>query len=143
MTRCDAIAQKSNGLTVNKTSHHFGNEGLRMRGWRLAIMGMMTLVVAFTVSVTLPLRPTVSSTSPIAVAMITENDRKLPTDRPDYGLVEHGIHCLGHAVVRNAVAMTEPFRVHKAAYYLTDLHCGLAMVELRSRDLNIRPEIIT
>ena len=91
-----------------------------MRGWRLAIMGMMTLVVAFTVAVTLPLRPTVSSTSPIAVAMITENDRKLPTDRPDYGLMEHGIHCLGHAVVRNAVAMSEPFRVHNAAYYLTD-----------------------
>jgi hypothetical protein len=83
-------------------------------------MGMMTLVVAFTVAVTLPLRPTVSSTSPIAVAMITENDRKLPTDRPDYGLMEHGIHCLGHAVVRNAVAMSEPFRVHNATYYLTN-----------------------
>jgi hypothetical protein len=112
--------RRSNGLTVNKTSHHFGNERLRMRGWRLAIMGMMTLVVAFTVAVTLPLRPTVSSTSPIAVAMITENDRKLPTDRPDYGLMEHGIHCLGHAVVRNAAAMNEPYRVHNAVYYLTD-----------------------
>ena len=105
---------------MNKTSHHFGNERLRMRGWRLAIMGMMTLVVAFTVAVTLPLGPTVSSTSPIAVAMITENDRKLPTDRPDYGLMEHGIHCLGHAVVRNAAAMSEPYRVHNAVYYLTD-----------------------
>jgi hypothetical protein len=110
----------SNGLTVNKTSHHFGNERLRMCGWRLAVMGMMTLVVAFTVAVTLPLRPIVSSTSPIAVAMITENDRNLPTDRPDYGLMEHGIHCLGHAVLRNAVAMSEPFRIHNSAYYLTD-----------------------
>ena len=105
---------------MNKTSHHVGNERLRMRGWRLAIMGMMTLVVAFTVAVTLPLRPTVAPTSPIAVAMITENDRKLPTDRPDYGLMEHGIHCLGHAVVRDAAAMSEPYRVHNAAHYLTD-----------------------
>jgi hypothetical protein len=105
---------------VTKTTHHLANERLRIRGWRFVVMGMMTLLVAFTVAVTLPLRPMVSSTSPIAVAMVTENDRKLPTDRPDYGLMEHGIHCLGHAVVRDAAAVIEPFRVHNAAYYLTD-----------------------
>jgi hypothetical protein len=82
-------------------------------------MGMMTLVVAFTVAVTLPVWPMVSTISPITVATINENDRKLPTDRPDYGLVEHGVHCLGHAVVRNAPAVREPYRVHNAAYYLT------------------------
>jgi hypothetical protein len=108
-------------MTVTKTTHHFAAQRLRTGGWRFLVMAMMALVVAFTVAVSLPLRPAApSANSALALAIADENDHKLPTDRADYGLMEHGIHCLGHAVVRSAAAIVEPFRVHNAACYFTD-----------------------
>jgi hypothetical protein len=108
-------------MTLAKTTGQLSTQRLRVRGWRFLVMAMMTLVVAFTVSVTLPLRPTaLSGNGSLALEIVAESDHKLPTDRPDYGLIEHGTHCLGHAVVRTAAEIAEPFRVHNAAHQLAD-----------------------
>jgi hypothetical protein len=108
-------------MTLTKTTHQLSMQRLRVRRWRFLVMAMMTLVVAFTISVTLPLRPTaLSANGPLALGIVAENDHKLPTDQPDYGLMEHGTHCLGHAVIRSAAGIAEPFRVHNAAHQLTD-----------------------
>jgi hypothetical protein len=108
-------------MTLTKTTHRLSTHRLRVRGWRFLVMAMMTLVVAFTICITLPLRPTgLSADAPVALENVAENDQKLPTDRPDYGLIEHGTHCLGHAVVRSAAGIAEPFRVLTSAHQLAD-----------------------
>ena len=108
-------------MTLAKTTGQLSTHRVRVRGWRFLVMAMMTLVVAFTVCVTLPLRPTaLSGNGPLALEMVAESDHKLPTDRPDYGLIEHGTHCLGHAVVRSGAGIAEPFRVHNTAHQLAD-----------------------
>jgi hypothetical protein len=111
---------RSDRMTVTKATDQLSTQRLRVRGWRFLVMAMMTLVVAFTICVTLPLRPTAPSNGSLALEIVAENDHKLPTDRPDYGLMEHGTHCLGHAVIRTAAGIAEPFRAHNAAHQLSN-----------------------
>jgi hypothetical protein len=107
-------------MTLADTTHQTAAKRLQMGGWRrLLVMGMMTLVVAFTFAVAPSVQvPAAPEGNPIAVNMPLENG-KLPTDRSDYGLIEHGIHCLGHAVVRGEPTVSEPFRIGKEVHYAT------------------------
>jgi hypothetical protein len=78
------------------------------------------LVLAFTFAVTFPFRPAAAMGAPAGVETPLDHNGKLPTDRPDYGLIEHGVHCLGHAVVRTPVAFVEPMPIQGVAGSITN-----------------------
>jgi hypothetical protein len=107
---------KPNGMKATGITEGIVKQRRTTNGWRFVIMAMMTLVVAFSFAVTWSLASrALSSQGPLALEITVGTDHQLPTDCPDYGLVEHGIHCLGHAMVRDVAPIAEPSRIPSAA----------------------------
>ena len=119
-------------VATHQAAERLTAKRLQMGGWRrLLVMGMMALVVAFTFAVALSVQvPAAPAGNPTAVNMPLENGGKLPADRSDYGLIEHGIHCLGHAAVRGESTVVEPFRIGNEVHYATgqDIVASLSLI---------------
>jgi hypothetical protein len=107
------------GMTMADATQQFAAGRRRLDGWRrLLVIAMMALVVAFAFAATLSGQVLAAPAGDrIAVNMPLEDSGRLPVDRWDYALVEHGIHCLGHAVVRGEPTVFEPFLIGNEVYY--------------------------